>query len=292
MNEKLKHIFARFLQKLRFKYRVSITNENTLEETWHTRLSRVSVAIYATAFLLMSFILLTLLIFTTPLRHYLPGYQDSGNRTLIIQQSMQIDSLLYEIELTDNYLEVLKSNIAQQEISDTAAPLDTTAMKMEAVQLMEKSKREQEFVKKYEETEKYNLGTISEAGPKEKIYIFFKPVDGVVASTYNPRDAKFGVSVITSPQETVKSVLEGRVIFAEYSFENRWVIQVQHENDYVSIYKNNSRLLKQVGDRVKAGQSIAVTGPDGEATDSKHFYFEIWRKGAPINPQEVITFRF
>ncbi len=287
-----KQILDGFIRKLRFKYRVSITNENTLEETWYTRLSRVSVAMFVSGFLLLSFILLTLLIYMTPLRHYLPGYQDSGNRAAIIQQSMRADSLHSQVELMSTYLDVLKANIADTKASDKEQSLDTAEIKEQAVELMKRSKREEVFVKKYEETEKYNLGAISTTSSLESAYVFFKPVDGVIASTYSPSDGKFGVSVITSPHETVKSVLEGKVIFAEFTFENGWVIQVQHENDYVSVYKNNTRLLKQTGASVKAGQSIAVTGAEGEGSAGKHFYFELWRKGASLNPQDVITFRY
>ena len=90
----------------------------------------------------------------------------------------------------------------------------------------------------------------------------------------------------------MKSVLEGRVIYTGYTFENEWVIQVLHDNEYISLYKNNTRLLKQTGDYVKAGESIAITGSEGDKSSNKFFYFEIWKKGNPINPQDMITFRF
>jgi len=87
--------------------------------------------------------------------------------------------------------------------------------------------------------------------------------------------------------------LEGRVICTEYTFENEWVILILHGNDYISIYKNNTRLLKHIGDYVKAGESIAITGTEeNDKSSNKFFYFEIWKKGNPINPQDVITFRF
>ena len=292
MKKQLKHIISEFIQKMRFKYRVSITNENTLEETWFTRLSRVSVLLYASGFFLFTFILLTLIIFTTPLRLYLPGYEDSGNRTAIVQQSMRTDSIQNELELMNAYIETLKSSIQQTNQQELEVSLDSVTMKERAVELMRKSKQEDEFVKKYEETEKFNLGAINTGAPIDNTYVFFKPVNGVVASTYNPREGKYGVSIITPPGETVKTVLEGKIIFSGFTFENNWVIQVQHDNDYVSIYKNNNRLLKQVGDYVKTGQSIAITGAEGEIGKSKHFYFEIWKKGLTINPQDVITFRY
>ena len=279
------------MQRMRFKYRVSITNENTLEETWYTRLSRFSVLIFVTAFFLTTFIILTLIIFITPLRYYLPGFQDSGNRIAMIQQSMRLDSLDKEIRLRDAYLVVLRDNMLGATHTDTVKPLDSIELKERATVVMEKTKREEEFVRKYEETEKYNLGTIVQTS-NEKMYVFFRPVSGVVASTFSPKEGEFGIKIITSPQETVKSVLEGRVIYTGYTFENEWVIQVLHDNEYISLYKNNTRLLKQTGDYVKAGESIAITGSEGDKSSNKFFYFEIWKKGNPINPLDMITFRF
>lgn len=292
MKKQLKHILAEFMEKMGFKYRISIINENTLEEIWHTRLSRFSVVLFVTGFFLLTFILLTLIIFTTPLRHYLPGYEDSGNRSTIVQQSMRVDSLKNQIELMATYHEVLKDHLAGNPAADTVKSLDSVTMKERATVLLEKSKREEEFVKMYEDTEKYNLGTINTIESDKKTYMFFRPVGGVVASTFNPKDEKFGISIITSPQETVMSVLEGRVVYAGFTFDNQWVIQIQHENDYLSIYKNNSRLLKNVGDYVKAGQSIAITGTEKNDGANNHFYFELWKKGSAVNPQDVITFRF
>lgn len=290
-NKRFKHIVSDFLQRMRFKYRVSITNENTLEETWYTRLSRFSVLIFVTAFFLMTFIILTLLIFITPLKFYLPGFQDSGNRIAMIQQTMRLDSLEKEIRLRDAYLVVLKENMLGASHADTVSTLDSAALKERAAVVMEKTKREEEFVRKYEESEKYNLGAIPPAS-NEKMYVFFRPVGGVVASTFNPKEGDFGIKIITSPQETVKSVLEGRVVYTGYTFDNEWVIQVLHNEEYISIYKNNMRLLKHTGDYVKAGESIAITGTEGGKGTSRFFYFEIWKKGNPINPQDVITFRF
>ena len=209
----------------------------------------------------------------------------------MIQQSMRLDSLDKEIRLRDAYLVVLRDNMLGATHTDTVKPLDSIELKERATVVMEKTKREEEFVRKYEETEKYNLGTIVQTS-NEKMYVFFRPVSGVVASTFSPKEGEFGIKIITSPQETVKSVLEGRVIYTGYTFENEWVIQVLHDNEYISLYKNNTRLLKQTGDYVKAGESIAITGSEGDKSSNKFFYFEIWKKGNPINPQDMITFRF
>ena len=65
---------------------------------------------------------------------------------------------------------------------------------------------------------------------------------------------------------------------------------VQHHNELISIYKHNSVLLKKIGDIVKAGEVIAIVGNSGKFTTGPHLHFEIWFKGEPLNPKEVINF--
>jgi murein DD-endopeptidase MepM/ murein hydrolase activator NlpD len=278
-----------FFQKLKFQYRVSVMNENTLEESWHIRLSRLSVLIYASSLIITTFILITILIFTTPIRFYLPGYGDSGNRGRIISESMYTDSLLQEIELQSGYLTVLKKVIEGEIKPDSVATLDSAELKKVAVEYLEKSKAEKEFIEKFEREEKYNLSTI-QSETNHNIYVFFRPTKGVISSSFNLSERQYGINIITSPNESVVSVLAGTVVYAAFTFDFGWVIQVQHEDNYLSIYKNNTRLLKKAGDKVKAGEGIAVTGEKAESKTGTQFYFELWKQGKPVNPEDVIIF--
>jgi len=278
-----------FFQKLRFQYRVSVLNENTLEESWHIRLSRLSVLIYASSLIITTFILITILIFTTPIRFYLPGYGDSGNRGRIISESMYTDSLLQEIELQSGYLTVLKKVIEGEIKPDSVATLDSAELKKVAVEYLEKSKAEKEFIEKFEREEKYNLSTI-QSETNQNIYVFFRPTKGVISSSFNMGEGQYGINIITSPNESVVSGLAGTVVYAACTFDFGWVIQVQHEDNYLSIYKNNTRLLKKAGDKVKAGEGIAVTGEKAESKTGTQFYFELWKQGKPVNPEDVIIF--
>lgn len=278
-----------FIQKMRFKYRVSILNENTLEESWYVRLSRFSVFMFGSTFILLTFIVLTILIFATPISRYLPGYGDAGNRTKIIQESMRADSMVQQIDLQSGYLGIVKEIITGKIKPDSIASLDSVELKEKARVFIEKSKKEKEFVGKFEEEEKFNLGSL-ETKPNEDMYVFFRPTRGVISSSFDLSEQQFGIYLITSPNESVLSVLGGTVIYAAFTFDFGWVIEVQHENNYISIYKNNTRLLKKVGDQVKAGESIAITGDASGKKAGAQFYFELWKQGKAINPEEVIIF--
>ncbi len=281
--------WSHYLQKIRFKYKITILNENTLEESWHVRLSRFSVFLYASLFLMITFSILTALIVLTPMKFYLPGYNSSGDRSAIIGEAMLVDSLLKQMDLQEKYLEVLKSIINGEIKKDSLPSLDSISLKERAELLVEKSKAEKEFVEKYERDEKYNLSSLINP-ENENVFVFFKPVTGVISSSFNPTERQNGISILTTSNESVVSVLAGTVIYAAFTFDFGWVIQVQHVDNYISVYKNNTQLIKKPGDRVWAGEVIGYTGEPAEKKSNKHFYFELWKLGKPINPEEVIIF--
>ena len=66
-----------------YKYRLSVMNEDTFSEIWHTRLSRMSVVVILTLLFVFMLGLYSFLIFYTPIRNVLPGYSESIRQRLI-----------------------------------------------------------------------------------------------------------------------------------------------------------------------------------------------------------------
>jgi hypothetical protein len=276
-----------FLERMRFRYRVSIMDENSLEEKFYFRLSRLAVFLYVCSFTFVTFVILSVLVYSTPLRYYLPGYGDAGNREIVIAEALRADSMQQQMNLKTAYLQVIKDVMLGNMNLDEIAPLDSFLVwdRIDAGKL-EPSERERRFVAQFEEEERFNLSVINPRA-NEGAYVFFRPVRGIIERSFNPMEEFFGVSVITSPNENVLCVLDGTVIFTDFSFNYGWIIQIQHEGNYVSVYKNNTRLLRRVGDIVSAGESIAITG---SATDGRNFYFELWHNGRAVNPEDLIIF--
>ena len=280
--------FFSFFQKIRFKYRVSILNENTLEESWHIHLSRLSVFIYLFVFTIITFALLSVLIFVTPLHQYLPGYGDMNLRSKIIQESIRADSLTHAMNLQAAYLEIVKDIIKGNIKPDSVVGVDSAFLQQQAQKLIETSKREKEFTKKFEEEEKFNFTSMESSSTNKKTLVFFRPATGNIVSSFNISKKQYGVALQTLPDAAVSSVLNGIVVFADFTFDNQWVIAVQHEDNYLSIYKNNNRLLKNIGEVVRTGEPIAITG--SSKGKNGQLYFELWQQGKPINPQNIIIF--
>ena len=72
--------------------------------------------------------------------------------------------------------------------------------------------------------------------------------------------------------------------------ETGYVMIIQHDQNIVTCYKHNSELLKRQGEKVKAGEVIAIMGNTGKETTGPHLHFELWVNGNPINPQDYISF--
>ena len=91
-------------------------------------------------------------------------------------------------------------------------------------------------------------------------------------------------------QELIKSTLGGIVVFSSWTSETGNVIAIQHANNFVSIYKHNSALLKQQGETVTVGESIAIIGNSGKWSSGPHLHFELWHNNQAVNPENYILF--
>ncbi|GLS04464.1 hypothetical protein GCM10007860_16110 [Chitiniphilus shinanonensis] len=92
-----------------------------------------------------------------------------------------------------------------------------------------------------------------------------------------------GVFIRAASGQPVKAVAGGEVVFADWlrGFGN--LIIVDHGGGYLSLYAANESLLKQVGDAVRSGDTIATSGNSGGMADSG-VYFEIRKNGQPLDP--------
>jgi murein DD-endopeptidase MepM/ murein hydrolase activator NlpD len=119
---------------------------------------------------------------------------------------------------------------------------------------------------------------------------FFTPVKGLISDHYDAKQNHFGIDIVAQPNEVVKATLEGTITLASWTLETGYIIQIQHHNNILSVYKHNANLLQKVGNQVKAGDAIAILGNSGELSTGPHLHFELWYNGKPINPEEYIIF--
>ena len=286
---KKKQGFKSFWSRVRFKYKLTFINEDTLEEVWTFRLSQLSAfaVLLVFAFALVS--VTAFIIIKTPIRNYLPGYLDVEVRKEIVQNALRADSLERMLEIQHVYLENVARIIGGEVPLDSIRRIDSLA-RVDADFEIPRGEAEQAFVAQYEEEEKYSLTALNPNPVFTEQAFFYKPVDGVVSSHYQTDIRHFGVDIAASPSESVLAALDGTVVYAGYDPQHGNVIQLQHRNGLVSIYKHNEALLKEPGDHVVAGEAIALVGNTGTLSTGPHLHFELWYKGVPVNPEEYIAF--
>lgn len=283
----MKNRRKKFWRNFKFKYKLTITNENTLEEVIGIHVSKlngVSVLLFAVTVI---FLIAATIIAFTPLRNYLPGYMNSEVRELVMNNALRVDSLQQLLNRQNMYIMNIQDIFSGRVKTDTVTSIDSLTI-VRSEELMERTEAEEQFRKRYEESERYNLTTMDNA-PATLGLVFFRPTRGMISSAFDANKKHFGIDIAANPNESVLATLDGTVILSTYTAETGYVIQIQHAQNIVSVYKHCGSLLKKVGDTVKAGEAIALVGNTGEKTTGPHLHFELWSKGRALDPSKYIV---
>lgn len=273
------------------KYRVTVFNDNTLQEVWKIRLTKLDIFTIITSSVLFLIILVTILISFTSLREFIPGYPDGNQRKQIIRNAIMVDSLKTELTIRDRYFDNIRKVVSGEEPDNLESEQDT-AINTENISFS-KSVEDSLLRHQIEQEEQYNLTVNEFPGNVSNIseHFFFTPLKGMISSPFDPLKNHFGIDIVGSPGAIIHAALDGTVIMASWTLETGYVMQIQHEDNLITVYRHNAELLKNVGDPVKAGESIAILGNSGEIfTSGPHLHFEIWHNGKPLDPKNYVVF--
>jgi murein DD-endopeptidase MepM/ murein hydrolase activator NlpD len=281
------------MRKLKSKYRLVVMNDATFNESFSAYLTPLNViAGVAVIFLSMAAVVLSIVILT-PLKEYIPGYSDTQTRIRALNATIKVDSLEQAQSVYSSYFENIQrilngevetdtSNMALGGETEEYTNLDFTVSPQDSL-----LRREVESEERYALTPQSQSVSASLGLPGT---LLFPPVIGTITSDFDVQIGHYGIDVAAKEGETIKAILDGTVVLSSFTSDGGNVIQIQHANNLVSVYKHNSVLLKNVGDRVEAGDSIAIIGNSGELTDGPHLHFELWYNGTPLNPRDYIAF--
>ncbi|HLR13184.1 MAG TPA: peptidoglycan DD-metalloendopeptidase family protein [Burkholderiaceae bacterium] len=115
-----------------------------------------------------------------------------------------------------------------------------------------------------------------------------RPASGPVQGRFGAERPEGGVwrgIVIRAPEGSqVRAVAPGRVAYVDWLSGFGNIMIVDHGEQTMSVYAYNQGLLKEVGDRVEAGDAIATVGSTGGQVEPG-LYFELRQAGKPVNPE-------
>ena len=290
-----KKIRQRLLERLRDKYRLVILNEETFEERFSLRLSRLNVFVVLGLLSIIIVFITTYIIAFTPLREYIPGYADVHVQRNIYELQLKADSIEKAFASKDKYIKNLKIILGENTVPEQPQQVKDTAKKKNYRAITDKHSTADSIMRSdYENQNKYNLFVDENADKKPNAGVtnlyFFSPIKGILTSKFDPAQEHYGIDIVAKRNEAIKTVQDGTVIFTGWTVETGYVIAIQHPGNIVSVYKHNSVLLKKEGNFVRAGETIAIIGESGELSTGPHLHIELWINGNPVNPTDYMSF--
>lgn len=279
----------KIVDKLRGRYRLIIYNDSTFQSVWSMRLTRLKVFTITS---LASAILVTIviiLIATTPLKEYIPGYPKKEYRQMLISNAMLVDSLENEIRQRDVFFNTIKA-IVGGEVPEDVLPDSTNNLDKNEIVFHEYNHDSVFKDKIIAEQLNLSLQTNEEKNTSLNRMYFFTPVKGLVSDAFDSSSDHLGVDIVSDANARISAVLDGIIVFAGFTLETGNVVYIQHQNNLISVYKHNAELLKNTGNKVKAGEAIAIIGNTGHLSSGPHLHFELWHNGIALNPELYIDF--
>ena len=279
-----------FFKKLFNDYKVVVSSEDTFEEKFAFKASKISVfvlmLVYST--ILISFTIS--IVFFTQLRELVPGYSSSDLLNRAIYLTQKTDSLERQIELNNKFyksIEDVLSGNTDVFIERDNITIDSSLNEKNFFSISPNS--EDSILRNYVDSQdKFNL-TINELVIENKM--FFSPIKGDITQTFNFEENHFAIDIAADIGTPVKSILDGKILFSEWSVDTGHVIIVDHGDNIISVYKHNSKSLKEQNDFVQAGEVIAYSGNQGSLSSGPHLHFELWKNGTPIDPEPLLNFQ-
>ena len=277
-------------ERLKTRLRFSIYLDTSHEEIFFFRSSRGMVMLGGVLGGILIVGLITVLISFTPLRQLIPGYPTAKNRIAVVENAIKVDSLERVIKMWDFQFNNIQRILSGQEPLSYENPALTNHIdSILSADLNRGLSREDSLLRlEVIKQDRFNIGEGNRTIEQLEGLHMFVPVKGIITEGYSPTHPY--IDIAAPANSAVSAILEGTVIMATYIEEAGYTIQIQHENNLISIYKHNTKLLKKTGDKVSAGTAIALIGDTGALSFGTHLHFELWHKGAPINPALYINF--
>jgi murein DD-endopeptidase MepM/ murein hydrolase activator NlpD len=283
----------KLIERLKENYKLMILNDTTFEEKASFRASLWYLIIGTSAFAIILVFLTIVIIRVTPLKEYLTGVTDVESKRDIVSAYSRADSLEKLVLANNLYLENLQNVMSGKIGAEKQVKPDDKSKKSDSIVLNQKiSKEERELRKLIESESQFDLNAESLNDEKKgtAAFAFFSPVKGKISAGFDSDKQHYAVDIVSRKNENIKAVLDGTVVFSNFTPETGHVIAVQHANNMITFYKHCSALLKKVGSFVRAGEVIAIMGDTGELTTGPHLHFELWINGTAVNPENYMTF--
>ena len=267
-------------------YRLAVMEENSYQEKFALSLSIRNIFLISSSIAFVIILITSLLIFYTPIREYIPGYDTTKIRIQAIQNLDKLDSIMNSLEKNEQFIKAFSRTINGQDFLNQYE--DSKIKEVDITELEVSISIEDSILRKIVEVEdKFN---IIETEDDFQAPNLISPASGIISEGFDFGKQHYGVDIVLKERTPIKAVYDGIVLFSEWTLNYGYTVVVFHKNELISTYKHNQSVKVETGDFVQTGEVIALSGNTGEFTSGPHLHFELWDLQGPINPEDLIKF--
>lgn len=282
-----KNIGSKKQKKLASKsYRLAVVEEDSYLEKFAISLSKRNIFLITFSITFTVILITTLLIFYTPIREYIPGYDTSRLRFQAVQNLEKLDSLMNSLEQNEQFIKAFNRTVSGEEFANQ---YETSQIKeVDFTDLEVNINVEDSILRKIVEVEdRFNIIEQEEALISPNL---ISPASGFISEGFDYSKQHYGVDIVLKERTPVKAVYDGIVLFSEWTLNYGYTVIIFHRNELISSYKHNESVKVKKGDYVQTGEVIALSGNTGELTSGPHLHLELWDLQGPLNPEDLIKF--
>lgn len=267
-------------------YRLAVMEEDSYQEKFALSLSKRNIFLITSSVAFIIILITTLLIFYTPIREYIPGYDTSKLRIEAVENLEKLDSLIISLKQNEQFVQAFSRTLLGEEFKSQYE--DSQLKAVDLTELAVNVNIEDSILRKIVEVEdRFNIIEKDETLITPNLV---SPANGLISEGFDYGKQHYGVDIVLKERTPIKAVYDGIVLFSEWTLNYGYTVVIFHKNELISTYKHNESVKVKTGDFVQTGEVIALSGNTGELTSGPHLHLELWDLQGPLNPEDLIKF--
>ena len=285
------NFFKRLWSQLTDKRQLSMRDRDSDESHWKMNITPIGVISGISAFVIILFVVLMLLMAYTPILEILPGYKTRSEkmRDQMVESIMHIDSMERlmgrMLEYNDAVTKIINGStptLHSTILTDSIQYDKTTVLPTRADSLLRSILERSEG--------EYSLENTREANPVAAMFSI--PMHGTITRTFDAPDSSYDITIMSVDSDrSVMAVENGTVVGVTQGSAGNISIIIQHANGYISVYKQLGEALVRKGQIVQSGAVIGTQATEPDSDKAIDLGFELWRDGTAVDPERYILFK-
>lgn len=232
---------------------------------------------------LISVAVTTILFFITPLGSYYSQQSDRGLRQEVLAISEKVIALQDSLDARDRQLTDLKGILIS--VPDTVFQTRSrSGERPGAVRAGQDPLFMPAVMPAYEMLSSSDI-LFSDVLGRAPMFPAPWPVEGTLTQGFSREQKHYGIDIAARRLADFQAIADGTVISADWSINYGHIMQIQHGDGYVSVYKHAASLFRDVGDIVMEGDLLGTVGDQGALSFGSHLHLELWKNGVAQDPQ-------